>query len=292
MVPLEDRIKYQDRVLQTPKLREFYNFLFENKLNLNSEFADADDQFYQILLSLSENNKKGFLEAYKKKSKSKPQKDSVLPFINDDFLLFCFLVGIMRFQLDKDWLIHVLSVRNRSPITITLENILNENYYSKSNIPAIVLAYLIINNISLVTEELLNDTLRSISGNTELFNDRSDFKILTSLRAYDYVIEIKTPIKGGKIDLLQKFERRFVKRIKLLSIVINSILLCFFLLGLLKLPEYSPEAVEVIDKYGFAFSIIGAIGISLIGNQIPIIKKLSNRLLMWFFGYPKGLTSE
>src|SRR5690606_25653693 len=97
------------------------------------------------------------------------------------------------------------------------ENILKENYASTSNLPEIVLMFLKFINQSLITNDLLNFTFRKINENTILFDDKSDFRILCAIRAYDLIIERKEATEGNEITLLKKCNQNFKKRIKILS---------------------------------------------------------------------------
>jgi hypothetical protein len=58
---------------------------------------------------------------------------------------------------------------------------------------------------------------------------------------------------------------------------------------LLRLPNYTPEVVALIEKYNFVFTLLGVSGFTFLGNQIPFIKNKSQELLMRSFGYPKEL---
>ena len=70
------------------------------------------------------------------------------------------------------------------------------------------------------------------------------------------------------------------------------LILAGIIYGLLKLPKYSPETVDLIDDYGFAFTILGALGFTFFGNQLGFIKRKTHELTMRLFGYPKGLIKK
>jgi len=59
-----------------------------------------------------------------------------------------------------------------------------------------------------------------------------------------------------------------------------------------KLPIYSPEAVDRINKYSFAFTILGALGITFFGNKLNFIARKTHELTMRLFGYPKRLLKK
>ncbi|MDN3708992.1 hypothetical protein QW060_18110 [Myroides ceti] len=164
---------------------------------------EPEEYYLGIVKAIQEHNSADFEKHFEKKCKSKPGKDSPAPFVNDDFLIFSFIVGVVQFNIDKNWINHIISIRNRNDITITFENILKENYASTSNLPEIVLMFLKFINQSLITNDLLNFTFRKINENTILFDDKSDFRILCAIRAYDLIIERKEATEGNEITLLK-----------------------------------------------------------------------------------------
>lgn len=291
MVSLENKISYIERINENPKLRAFHHFLLEKNVLPPSDNnqSDTNGLFLGIISSIQRNNKEQFQQIYSKKSKSNPSKDSPLPFVNDDFLIFCLIVGITKFNIDKSWIKNIVSIRSRNSTTITLENILTENYFSTSNIHEVILAYFQLTDQSLITNDVLNNAYKSIAQNTILFESRSDFQILCAIRAYDLVIELKEAPKGSEIYLFRQFNERFVKRVKILSWIVQAIVLFGLLYAIMKLPIYLPETVELIDKYNYVFTVLGALGFTLLGNQIPFIRNKAQELIMRAFGYPKDL---
>ncbi|MDN3707245.1 hypothetical protein QW060_08865 [Myroides ceti] len=291
MVPLEERIDYLSRVNKSQKLTAFNNLLLDKLIVVpkDQDLNEPEEYYLGIVKAIQEHNSADFEKHFEKKCKSKPGKDSPAPFVNDDFLIFSFIVGVVQFNIDKNWINHIISIRNRNDITITFENILKENYASTSNLPEIVLMFLKFINQSLITNDLLNFTFRKINENTILFDDKSDFRILCAIRAYDLIIERKEATEGNEITLLKKFNQNFKKRIKILSWILQSALFFGLIFGLLKLPIYSPETIAFLDKYDFMFSVFGFLGFTIVGNQIPFVKNKSQELLMRLFGYPKQL---
>jgi hypothetical protein len=143
MVSLENRVDYSLRINQSQKLSAFNNLLLgKTILPLSKqEMNQSDEIYFELVSAIHTKDKATFEKFYNKKNKSHPSKESPSPFVNDDFLIFSLIVGILKFGLDKAWIKEIISLRNRNAITITLENILNENYYSKSNLSEIVLMY-------------------------------------------------------------------------------------------------------------------------------------------------------
>lgn len=291
MVPLEDRIDYLSRINESPKLTAFNNFLLSKAVIIpQTQYLNESERIYfEIICAIQISNKAGFEKNYNNKSKSKPSKDSPAPFVNDDFLIFSFIVGVMKFGIDKSWLNSIVSIRNRNAITVTFENILNENYYSTSNLPELVFMFLQLKDQSLITNEFINFTFKKVTENIKLFESRSDFQILCSLRAYDFILLLKESPDKSELELFEKFNNQFIKRITYLSVVIQVVLFGLLIYLLLNLPKYSQEAILFIEKYNYAFTILGALGLSFLGNAIPVFRNLSQKLIMKIFGYPNEL---
>lgn len=294
MVFIENRYSYfQQRVNETPKLKTFYQFLLDKEVDaLSNNVTDIDKQFLKILSSIQKNDKSAFGEIHSDRSRSTPGKGSQSPFINDDYLIFAFIVGITKFKIDKTWIKSIISIRSRNPITITFENILNENYLSTDNQPEIILVFLNLCNQLLIDNALLNKTYRSITENTTLFENRNDFQILCAIKAYDLIIELKEVSDGNEITLLKEFNKTFKKRIEILSWITQAgVFLCVFYV-LVELSNYFPGIAEFFDKNDGVFTILGISGFTVLGNVIPFIKNKWHELLMRLFGYPKGLIQK
>jgi len=294
MVPIEDKLNYLNRISENPKLSAFNNLLIGKAISLPfvSDLSETDEIYFGIISAIQSNDKSAFEKHFDKKSKSNPSKESPAPFVNDDFLIFSIILGVAKFNIDKAWIKYIVSIRSKNPITTTLDNLLAENYYSTSNLPEIVLMFLQNINQSLITNAFLNSTFKKINENTALLESKSDFQILCAIHAYNSIVLLKEAPEGSEIQLLKSFDSRFSKRMKVLSWVMQLLILAGIIYGLLKLPKYSPETVDLIDDYGFAFTILGALGFTFFGNQLGFIRRKTNEFTMRLFGYPNGLIKK
>lgn len=291
MVPLEEKIGYLSRVAESHKLTAFNNLLLGKTIIVpeSQDLNESEEYYFEIVNAIQKNKKVDFEKYFEKKCKSKPSKESPAPFVNDDFLMFSFIVGVSIFSINKDWVNYIVSIRNRNAITITFENILNENYYSTSNLPEIVFVFLQISNQSLITNEFVNFTYKKLTENIKLFESRSDFQILCSIKAYDSILLLKELPDNSELNLFRSFNTKLIRRIKYLSWIIQAVLFAGLIYLLLKLPKYSPDTIQFIETYNYAFTIFGALGLSLIGNLIPAVKNKSQELIMKMLGYPSEL---
>lgn len=294
MVPIEDKINYLNRISENPKLSAFNNLLIGKAISMpfGSDLSEADEIYFGIISAIQSNDKIAFEKHFNKKGKSNPSKESPAPFVNDDFLVFSIIVGISKFKLDKSWIKYIVSIRSKNPITTTLDNLLAENYYSTSNLPEIIFMFLQNINSSLITNDFLNSTFKRINENTVLLDSKSDFQILCAIHAYNSIILLKEAPEGSEIHLLKSFDSKFVKRMKVLSWVLQMVLLIVLFYLLLQLPVYSPETIALIDDYGYLFTVLGALGFTFFGNQLGFIRRKTHELTMRLFGYPKGLIKK
>ena len=294
MVSIEDKFNYLNRISDSPKLSAFNQLLMGNTIaqQYTDDVSEADEIYFGIISAIQANDKTAFEKNYSKKSKSNPVKESPAPFVNDDFLIFCIILGVSKFKIDKSWIKNIVSIRSKNAITTTLDNLLAENYYSTSNLPEIVFMFLQNINTSLITNDLLNTTFTRINENPTLLTSKNDFQILCAIHSYNSIILLKEAPQGSEIQLLKLFGSRFVTRMKVLSWLMQAIILAVLIYGLLKLPVYSPATVEIINKYSFAFTVLGALGITLLGNQLTFISKKTHELTMRLFGCPKGLIKK
>lgn len=294
MVSIENKIPYLSRIGNSPKLAAFNQLLTGKAIvqPIGNDLSETDEIYFGIISAIQSNDKSAFEKHYNKKSKSNPSKEYPAPFVNDDFLIFSIILGIIKFNIDKAWIKNIVSIRSKNPITTTFDNLIAENYYSTSNLPEIVLMFLQHINQNLITNDFLNTTFKKINENTALFDSKSDFQILCAIHAYNSIIQLKEAPDGSEIQLLKSFDLRFEKRMKILSWVMQLLILAGIIYGLLKLPKYSPETVDLIDDYGFAFTILGALGFTFFGNQLGFIKRKTHELTMRLFGYPKGLIKK
>jgi hypothetical protein len=287
MVSLEEKQTYLQRIDANPKLSAFKNMLCGQSIIFptDTQISDTDKIYYEITTAIQTNDRGKFIEYFNKKNKSKPSKDNPQPFIHDDFLIFSLIIGIIKFDCNKEWIKSVIAVRTKNDITTTFENILNGNFNHSDNNKSVVFMYFNLIDQTNITSEFANETFQNINSNTQLFQNKNDFVIICLMLSYNQIIELKTLPN----ILLISFEGKFTKRIKVLSQIIQTLILILLLYGILKLISIKPEVEIFFDKIGTIFTILGLIGISQLGNISKWLKNLFFRMLLLLFGYPKEL---
>lgn len=294
MVSLEEKSSYQVRINESQKLTAFSNLLLGKSIS-QTEIADineSDEIYFEIVKAIQTNDKSLFETYFNKKNKSNPNKESPSPFVNDDFLIFCLIVGIIKFACDKSWIKNIVSLRGRNAFTITLENIINENFYSTSNLPEIILMFFKLQTPTLITNDFLTIAFKSISDNQTLFESKSDFHIICSIRAYDLIIELKESTEGSEVNLLKEFNTKFIARLKVITWFVQTIILILLLYGVIKIITLKPEIKNLFDKIGSVMKVLSLIGISQLGNFFPFIKKKLFEAMLKLFGYPRDLLKK
>ena len=190
------------------------------------------------------------------------------------------------FSIDVDWVLKVLDVRRNTPTTITFKNILLENYDSKDNQQGVIITYLFIVNSSLINGKMLDEFYHSISQYVTLFEKKSDFEILTSLKAYDVLLLHKEIPPEGEFHELQIFEQKFLRIAKVIAFVINNIIFCSILLLIYKISLSNAQIRNFISELGTISSFLG-LGIIVGLNLTKRVNKLSFDVVLITLGYPK-----
>lgn len=288
MVSLEDRFEYQKRINSNPKLKCLFLFLPGKAIYIPDKvtLSETDSIYFGALKSIQKGKKKDFISFYSKKSKSNPTDEFQSPFVSDDFLIFSFIVGIVKFGLNKEWITRILSLRKRSRITSTFENLLTENYYSKANQPEIIFSFLNIIDSDKVTNELLDSMYNSIIDNESLFDGKNDFLAICSLHAYNELIKIRS---GDETQLLKSFKNKFLKRIGLLTWIVSTLGLFVVLMGLIKLLSFAPKVETFLDDND---PFLGVLGLSLLGNMVKKFRQFVFKMLLKTFGFPLGILEK
>jgi hypothetical protein len=287
MVSIE-QFEYLKKIDGNWKTKLFHDLITEKKLDLsitNSNLA-IDLSFIGFLKSVSENNKSGFSDIYSDFSKRKPSTDS--PWIYDNYLIFIIITGIIKYQIDKSWILEIINFRHGTnielkDINITFINILKENYSSKDNLFEIIFVFQEQINIPLSPVEEINQLYENLSSNPDLLIVRDDFIKLIRLRAIDIIILKKELPNTKEISSLKSFKITFLNRVKILGKMINLILILFLILGIILIRANSQESQDFIDSISV---VLGVMGIGLIAFLKWVSKQISN-VILWITSYTK-----
>lgn len=282
MVFIEEKRDFLNNLSDKPKQKALVTLIFdETFLFEKNNIPETDIIYYSSIQSIKKNSKDDFNKQYDKISQRKISEHSIAPFIHDDYLIFTLIIGVQKFDCNKDWLLQVISNRSKNEITTTFENLLKEDYQSKANIQSIVLIFLFLLDKSKITNKQLNEAYGSISNTNQSINN--DFIRIVFYRAFDIILQLKELNNNDLIRLLE-FESRFKKRINLISLLLYNLLLLFILIGLYKILYILPEKWRLkIDDIVWLLGILGIGG--LVGNSLKEIKIGFKKLVFKFFGY-------
>lgn len=281
MVPLENRSAYLQTIEDNAVLKAFNNLLSKQKVIQPQELNEINTIYYGIIESISTNSAGNFDVHYKGISRRTPTKDSISPFVHNDYLIFALISGIIKFNYSKDWIAKIVGIRARNPTTITFENIINGNYYSKSNIPAVIIVFLNLNDQVAISKELQDDAYKEIIQSISIFEQGNDFIALCFLKAYDSIIISREIIDTKQHNWLINFESKFIGRTKVISAIMYNLLLISLVYSIYKTLNRFPEI-----KQGFAdaVTIVGLIGIT-ITNFTTGIRPAFEKMIQKLFGY-------
>jgi hypothetical protein len=285
MVSLEEQNTYLSSALKNEKLRAFYSMLQLSSFEYsNDDLNEIDFIYFKIITSIIDNNKSSFKTCYEKINKRVPLEST--PFIHNDYLIFSIILGTFLFNQDKSWIKMVVGKRAKSQITSTFESILNDNYGNNSNIQEIVTVFLFLTEKQKLTNETLEATYKSILNSPDLFQNKNDFQILISLKAFESILSlIKEFPNREEFNSLKAFEVQFKKRVKTVSNIIYSIVLLIAVYYLFRLVSLNQEIKDFLDNLNTVFGILGYLAIS--GGLFAAFKKRFESIIFRLLGYSK-----
>lgn len=287
MVSLE-RTEYLKTIEGNWKTKLFHDFIIEKKLDLSITHSSSTIEkiFASFIKSVSDNKKSDFIDIYSEFSKRKPSDDS--PWIYDNYLIFIIVIGIIQFELDKAWILETLKIRQGTNVELkeintTFVNILKENYSSTDNLFEIIFLFQELVNIPLSPVEELNQLYENLVSNPDLLIVRDDFLKLIRIRVIDIIILKKELPNTKEISSLKSFKGTFLKRVKILSKVINLVFIISLILGIILIRSKSKENQDFIDLMSL---VLGVMGVGLIAF-LKWISKQINIFILWLSSYTK-----
>lgn len=289
MVSLKDRSEYLTIIKHSPKAQLFHDFLFsESAISTNSDFTKdpSDKLFFDLLLSLQTNNPELFNASYTEVSKRKPSPES--PFVNDDFLTFCLVVGVKKFILDNQWVLKVINSRNSqneetNEIIQTFKNLLNDNYKSNDNNNGITMVFQFILLKELITGPEKSDFYKKII-KLEYPMYRSDFLNLVSLKAFDLILDEQILSGTSNSNVMTEKLARFSMKVKSISVgLYTAIYLIIF-----STVSWAIISGKASGWFEYADTLFGVLGFAgLLGNffqRKKVIGFLESRITNFFLG--------
>lgn len=284
MVFIEEKYRYLSSLAEQPKQNALYALVNEGTFQPpQNNVSETDDIYFSSVQAIKGSSKEGFNSQYEKISKRKVSENSTAPFIHDDFLIFSLVIGVIKFDSEKSWLLGVIRSRAKNATTTTFENLLTGNYQSKANIQSLVLVFLFLLEKSKISNDQLVESYNAISDTQQSFN--SDFIRIIHYRAFDIIIQYKLPRDTDEVARLLDFETRFKKRINVFSVIFYNTLLLLILIGAYRLLHSLPDDWK--SKINDVGIIIGIAGVGLLGNIIPKLKMKFQELILRAFGYRK-----
>lgn len=280
MVSIEERYSYLETIMSNSKLLAFYNMVFGKPIIIGneSEIPEIDDIYFKVLVSISNNDEKKFQDLYLNLSRKIPNKDNPQPFIHNDLLIFSVIVGALKFNQNKEWIKSVVLSRKRNTTTITFENILNEDYLSRVNECELVITLLFLCNLPSYDNEYLNASYSKIV-ESRFIPPINDIKLICSLKAYDLIILLKNIDSTGEYNKLITFEKKFLKRTNVISLVLYNGIGLVAVYHILK-----------IDKINNLFQntnldeLLGVLGVTIF-NFSSKLRLFTQKLVAIFLGY-------
>lgn len=270
------------------KTKLFNDFVHEKPIDLNSSSSDIsrEDNFVRIIKAITKDSRTDFVEFYSEFSKRKPSEES--PWLHDNFLIFTIIVGIVKFDIEKDWIEKVFELRESrnkeiSQINTTFKNIINNNYSSKVNLFEVVFVFQELINIPISPIDEINDLYNKLSSDFSLLNIRDDFLKIIRLRVVDLIILKKELPNTIEIKALKDFKNTFLKRIDIISKTIYAALVIGLVISIYVYQSKNKINQDLVNTIN---TISGLLGFGL----LIFIKRLSKwlrLLILMTLGYNK-----
>jgi len=128
MVFIEEKHSYLSSLTNQPKQIALFALVSSEVFQLPiGSFSESDTIYYSSIHAIKKNLKDDFRSQYVKISQRKVSENPTAPFVHDDFLIFTLIIGVLKFECDKDWLLRVIRSRARGRVTTTFENLLSGN---------------------------------------------------------------------------------------------------------------------------------------------------------------------
>lgn len=283
MVFIEEKHSFLRNLSDQPKQMALFALVSDESFQTpQNDISETDAIYYSSIRAIKANSKEEFNIQFDKISKRKVSENSTAPFIHDDFLIFTLVIGVLKFECKKEWLLGVIRNRAKSATTTTFENLLTGNYQSKANIQSLVLVFLFLLDKSKVINELLVEAYNSMSDTKQSYN--SEFIRIIHYRSFDIIIQFKLPRDTDEISRLLEFETRFKKRISIFSIITYNVFMTLILYGAYQVLQYLPEDKKlVVNDLNLIIGFGAILGLS--GNFIPKLKTKFKELILRGFGY-------
>ena len=223
-----------------------------------------------------------FKEFYNDFSRKKPSVESL--WINDDFLIFVLILGIIRYKIDRTWIKEAISARTTKKsehlsINKTFSNILDNNFQSNDNLYEIVIVLQDFLNLAISTEHL-DSLYNRISNNIDLYSSQNDFLVCLSMKAMDIIIISKDLPDNKEIANMRDFVALFQNRVTTISKVIYILILSGIIILMFVFWEKYAGILNAMSL------VLGLLGVGLV-TFIKWIQEKINELLLSAFGYSK-----
>lgn len=151
-------------------------------------------------------------------------------------------------------------------MTTTFGNLVDENYQSTSSLPELTLVFMNLQDTLEIPEEILRTACSSIVQNQRLFDGKSDFLSLISIRAFELLIVWSSLSENGEFFKLKRFEVKFTAKTRVIARFVYACFLVLFFVGGVKgishLVEMNPSLSPMLNWIGW---IQGVLGLGLAG---------------------------
>ncbi len=290
MVSLEIKSNYIKTLTATgDDLLPVINFIFYNQSSpsFNTDFNNPHSAITGLINCIQKNAPIEFVKIEDNYLRRNP--DYLSPWINNDYLIFLFLIASAKFKKDSGWLNNAILKRKvvgheQGILSDFYSAAINGNINPKPEIVPLIICYRYFTGMELdqMSVSRCISSLQAIS--FPPFSN--DFLNLMYLKAHDIVLELKDMRGIENEKQLTLFSRTFLRRINLISSILVYLCFGFVLIIVYYLLKYL--FVEVTEATrNIILTIVGIVDITIL-EIFKTKKTLSNffsRCLRKFFGF-------
>ena len=282
MVSIIERIIYLRKIFSSQKVKGFFNFIYERELYTIWDNL-ADEDFFRYINAIQTDNKEDFLSRYTNIKRREPTSEA--PYVNDDYLLFVLICGVVKFGQEKEWLNKVLDCRKCSDtesgqIVATFKNILESDFENKENVGTVILVFQHLLNLPLLNNQSLK-SIYSFFTKSEFPIYRADFLNLFAIRAFDIIVEEKEYYPD-----LKRFENEFTKRAKIIATISYYLSVISIFVIVFYFYKENQRVKEFLDSTATIFGALGLGGLIAFFAKDKVVN-IIQKIIFKIFGYKK-----
>lgn len=293
MVYIEEQSAYLQRLKQSLLAPLLNEVLYDPVADYSLETHNANDVAVSLIICVKANNKAHAEQILNQFSKRQINKDS--HWIYNNFIVFCIVCAVHKFNLSDDWIKEAINLTysKANPIDKrikdTFRNILTGNYNSKGDYHQISLVYQFLAKDEKPDDARLNEMYIELWETLFPFTD-DDFLNVISLKAIEIAFLKKALLTPHRFTLMNNFVPIFKMRADIIANILSWVFIATVTIGsfyILWLLYEKTNIYPLFSKLFFFLLSISGFGVSIFWGWKKGLSRFIVTLINKTFGYPK-----